>query len=286
MNKKQAFLTFIFLFMQTLVFAVPVDFYDTLTSSGDSNMIKMTTDLFFNQFHSLEGYTVVDRRGKKYNPEEAPKSTIAFYAEINEDKDGSWICTLNAIKADENRHVNSTKKYASYYKILLDAKNSLENLFSNLSEDFLDDLATNGSFSENPVPKEETFTEPRVSDSVLTIDNLAGTWTGEDFIDKILILRGGRGFVIFKNGANMNVSVHVSGGLITVMQTSSTNASFFPEISRELALSAAPLAKPVEWELKAENLTTLSGSKKTLVEDPASSTGVSSGTIQVQWHKK
>ena len=60
MNKKQAFLTFIFLFMQTLVWAVPVDFYDTLTSSGDSNMIKMTTDLFFNQFHSLEGYTVVE----------------------------------------------------------------------------------------------------------------------------------------------------------------------------------------------------------------------------------
>ena len=37
-----------------------------------------------------------------------------------------------------------------------------------------------------------------------TLETLAGTWTGEALVDKVIILRGGNGFVIFKNGASMN----------------------------------------------------------------------------------
>ena len=93
--------------------ASPVEFYATVSSSQDTGMIKMTTDLFYTQFLSLNGYTVIDKREILFNPEVHKSSNIAFFAEIQEDADGSWICTLNAVKTSENKNVSSTKKYAS-----------------------------------------------------------------------------------------------------------------------------------------------------------------------------
>ena len=70
---------------------------------------------------------------------------------------------------------------------------------------------------------------------VMTLDTLAGTWTGDTLIDKIVILRGGKGFVIFKNGASMNIVISINGSSVTVIQKGRSNASFYPELSRELA---------------------------------------------------
>ncbi len=267
--------------MQKCFAAENVDFYSTVSSSSDTDMIKMTTDLFFNQLQSLDGYTVTDKRNRTYSKEEAPDNTIAFFAEIQEEGDGSWICTLNAIKPSENKNVNETKKYASYYKILLDAKTSLENLFRNLAENIYSSPQEKIASSKPALPPEEESKAP----GEVTLDELSGTWKGEDFIEKILLLRGGRGFVIFKNGANMNISVSIQGKNVSIKQTSSSNASFFPEIPREKALKNAPGALPIEWNMFIESPTKLTGTKKTMLEDSTAPNGVRQGTISVSWSK-
>lgn len=280
MRGKSLFTQIGFLFLTVCLHAAEsVDFYATVSSSADSGMIKMTTDLFFNQLQSLDGYTVTDKRGSTYDPSTAARTSIAFFAEIQEDSDGSWICTLNAVKASDGKNVSETKKYASYYKILLDAKSSLENLFRNLSgEAPVQDSPAQASVPRNYTPPQQAQESP---DSAL--DDLAGTWRGEQFIEKILILRGGRGFVVFKNGATMNISVTITGKNVRIVQTGGSNASFFPEIPRQLALQNAPGAKPIEWNLTLTDKATLKGVKSTLVENSGS--GVTDGTLEVTWSK-
>jgi len=277
-SKKNPALKIIILFLATFAFsAETVDFFATVSSSKDSNMIKMTTDLFFAQFQTVDGYSVNDRRNENYYPG-AETRNISFYAEIQEDTDGGWLCTLNAIKADGKQNVSSTKKYDTYYKILLDAKPSLENLLQNLSG--------NIQLPSQPEPQNQESQEPQISSAnENSIEAIAGTWTGEPLIEKILILRGGRGFVIFKNGASMNISITVQGNSIKIKQNGKPNASFFPEIPRQEALKNAANAAPVEWNMKLSG-NTLSGKKTTLVENKNSPGGISQGEVEVSWTKR
>ncbi len=280
-TSKRALLSqFLILVLALNLYAtIPVDFYATVSSSKDSNMLRMTTDLFFTQFQALDGYTVNDKRDTNFSEENAVSSNIAFYAEIQEDSAGGWLCTLNAIKKSGNKNVSITKKYASYYKILMDAKSSLENLLANLNSN----LTTQNEL-EN-----KTSLLPQAESPALDLDFLAGTWTGEEAITKIILTRGGRGFIIFKNGASMNVSVELENSgsktIVVIKQTTRANASFFTELSRSLALQSAVDAPAIEWNLTLISDDTLEGTKKTLLEDPENPGKVKSGTVSIKWKK-
>lgn len=274
MERKSKFiLSLILLFsVSSSLFAQKtVDFYATVTSSSDTNTIKMTTDLYFTQFQGLDGYLVSDKRDTAFGDVVNPGCDIAFYAEIQE-SDGGWSCTLNAI-GSKGQHISETRTYASYYKILLDAKSSLENLLNN--------VASGVSSTTDSVQAEsnEPYTEA-------TLETLAGTWTGEALVDKVIILRGGNGFVIFKNGASMNVAVTIKGSNVTVVQKGRSNASFHPEINRELALKTATDAAPIKWTLTTMSAVSMKGTKSTLVEDSESSSGVKTATLDVEWTKQ
>lgn len=263
-------------------FADTVEFFATVSSSADDNMIKMTTDLLYTQFQSLDGYSVSDKRTEVFTPP-SDSPNISFYADIQEDYDGGWICTLNAYRMEKN--VSVTKKYDSYYKILMDSKASIENLLLNLTEN------SELKKQEEPAEKDSEDEKKEEANPILrqrnpVMDSLAGTWTGEELIEKILILRGGRGFIVFKNGASMNILISVStdGNSVTVKQNGKSNASFFPELPRQEALKNAATASPIEWNLVFSG-NTLEGTKRTLIADKKSSTGVSEGTVNVSWTK-
>ena len=87
MNRKFAAAIISILISLAFSFAETVDFYATVSSSADDNMIKMTTDLLFTQFQSMDGYSVVDRRSESFTSPAGTKN-IAFYAEVQEDTDG------------------------------------------------------------------------------------------------------------------------------------------------------------------------------------------------------
>lgn len=280
MKNRKEFIALVLIFLFSKLNAgSTVDFFATKSSSPDTNMITMTTDLFYTQLLSIDGYSVVDKREISFEEGVTISSNIIFYSEIEESGDGNWICTLNAISQNSSKHANLTKTYSSYYKILLDAKASIENLFASLEAGGNKDKAVKETVAEKPVQTAENSTKANV-------EELAGTWTGEKLIDKVVILRGGKGFVIFKNGATMNISVATDGSSIVIKQTAKPNASFFPELPRELALQNAMGSEPVEWNLKLLDSKTLSGSKTTLLADESSENGVKSGTLTVKWTKK
>ena len=97
-------------------------------------------------------------------------------------------------------------------------------------------------------------------------------------------MRGGRGFVIFNNGASMNITVELSGEdadkQVLITQKGNSNASFYPELQRTAALSAAVSAEPIKWTLTLVNGNTLKGIKDTLLPE---GNGYKAGTINVIW---
>ncbi len=251
--------------------ATIIDFYATQSISDDSDMIKMTTNLFYTQMQSLSGYIIVDKRDTEYSETVAISSHISFYAEIHEDEENNWICTLTAIKQNSNIAVSETKSYASYFKILTDAKNSLENLLNNI------ETGKQVSIQNRPETSQG---------SSQSLDSIAGTWGGEDFVEKVILMRSGRGFIIFNNGASMNVLISITDKNIEITQTGKSNPSFYPNLPRDIAQKLASTADPLKWKLTLSNNTTLSGTRTVFEIDTDSDNGIKSITSAVTWTKR
>jgi hypothetical protein len=269
-----------------------VDFCGVVSADADSNMVKMTEALYYAQLGEIPGLTVIDKRSggfvQKYLSEGRPDfsadaSPLVFYAVIQKSSQdtGRWICTLNIADSGNGDIHSYTKEYDSYYKILMESKASLQAVF----EQLLTPQHTTVQPEDTGNVFSQTVSGAETAETPVSTDILAGTWSGENYIDKIVILRGGRGFIIFKNGATMNISVTVNreAKKVVVTQSGKANASFFPDLPRKTALEAATTALPIQWNLSLENNNTLTGTKSTLV--PAGD-NAETGTVPVTWTRQ
>lgn len=242
------------------------------SSPEDPAAVKMTRDLLFSQLSSLDLFVIRDKRDIEYSPDLIKKhaaNDFLFYAEIYE-KNGEWLSKMHLIEAASAKETVLQNSYEGYYKILMEAKSSLTALIKQFNT---------GNTSSAP---QEIPAQPAAATG-----NISGTWFGENHIDKIVLLRGGRGFVIFKNGASMNISVSIDGNTVTAVQQSKPDASFFPDIPRETALIKAPDAAPIRWELTIKNDSLMQGVKSGLVAeyDAAGVLSVREGSTPVEWHR-
>lgn len=270
--KKSFFLLFIFEFT---LFANPVnlDFYGIITTDADSNMMNMTEDMFIKQLSEITT-NVTDKRSEKSNLQnvlQTENSNTIFYIDIKKlpNTAGKWSSVFY-IKNPQKQTNIYTKEYDSYYKILVESKYFLSEIFSN------NDAQKNKNQAQSTM-------------NFVSTEKIAGTWIGEKFVNKIVILRGGRGFVIFNNGASMNISINIqtdSSGknYVNIKQISSANASFFPEIPRKNALEIASNTEPIEWNLSLFDENILKGEKHTITLLEQSNTPQKT-TIPVEWKK-
>lgn len=261
--------------MCSTVVAVDVEFYSLNSAHNDSSKIKMTEDLFYTQLLSLPEYRVVDKRPSIYSgsTDNPNQDTMIFHGELQE-QDNTWTCTLTLEQPHLNKKAQVTSNYDSYFKILSDAKSSISQLFANISN------SSSGMASSK--------TAPQGAVGAPTFDSLSGTWSGEPSVNKIVLLRGGRGFVIFNNGASMNITVEIKGSTIICTQSGKSNASFFPELPREVALVAAMDAQPITWTMTLSSNSTLTGTKQSLqaIMVAGSAVGAEMGTSQVTWTRQ
>ena len=290
MHKKQCrfIAVSIFLFAFSAFFAgaqpLEIDYCGIFSDDLDQNMSKLTSDLYYTQLSELQNFTVVDKRTQfdSKNLDSLDKSLFSeesktFFAEINKNpSNDKWETVFHIFY--EGNEVTKSKEYDSYYKILMEPKDNLRATLSAL-------ISGGGRSVDSQKNQTETAAnEAAKSSSLVSTDFLSGTWKGEDGLNKVVIMRGGRGFVIFNNGASMNITIRLdedSGNQkITVVQNQRSNASFFPQLSRQVALEHAVNAEPIEWTLQAADSNTLKGQKRTLVEDTGQ---VSYGDIPVIW---
>ena len=259
-----------------------IDYYGIVSTEIDENMSKMTSDLYYTQLTEINNFTITDKRTSpnlKNRPDISvfSENALSFFTLITKDSDSDkWITTYYVIDKANNEEHSKQKKFDSFYKILMEPKDVLRQTIKQLIEnDTSAKTLTSQTSSEAPdlTPTDISSTE-----------ELSGTWTGEDNIRKIVIMRGGRGFVIFKNGATMNIIVELSGDesnkQVLITQKGHSNASFYPELQRSAALTAAVSAEPIKWTLTLINGNTLKGIKETLLPEENS---YKQGTVSVIW---
>ena len=259
-----------------------IDYYGIVSTEIDENMSKMTSDLYYTQLTEINNFTITDKRTSpnlKNRPDISAfsENALSFFTLITKDSDSDkWITTYYVIDKANNEEHSKQKKFDSFYKILMEPKDVLRQTIKQLIEnDTSAKTLTSQTSSEDP---DLTTTD------ISSTEELSGTWTGEDNIRKIVIMRGGRGFVIFKNGATMNIIVELSGDesnkQVLITRKGHSNASFYPELQRSAALTAAVSAEPIKWTLTLINGNTLKGIKETLLPEGNS---YKQGTVSVIW---
>jgi hypothetical protein len=287
LNRKKKLLlilSLLNLFLLTSGFAqqYKIDYFGISAAEVDPNMLKMTSDLYYTQLCEIQNFTVTDKRtedSSKKIPEISSFSedAIAFYAEIkkNNKAEDSWTVILHVYNKISAKEFSQSKDYDSFYKILMESKSILQTSIKNLIE--------NNKENQSDASYE---TKTPSSQTKISSDILSGNWSGENYIDKIVIMRGGRGFVIFKNGASMNIEIKIvtekESQSVIITQKGKSNASFFPELPRTTALKAAVSAEPIVWTLKATDSDTLTGKKRTLT---AQGDSYSYSEIPVTWKR-
>lgn len=258
-----------------------IDYFGVISSEIDENMYKLTSDLYYTQLCEINNFSVTDKR--KDTPlidtpknSEISSDSLCFFTVIEKkDADGKWQATLTVINKDKGEKKSQTKEYDSYYKILMEPKSVLQDSIKNL-------INSNNSTAIADEPAKT----PVSTESVSITENLSGTWVGEEIIDKIVIMRGGRGFVIFKNGASMNILINSNNDqseTIEITQNARANASFYPDLPRQIALKEAVNADPIKWIFTLVDNNTLSGTKITLIADGESAI---KGSVDVTWNRK
>lgn len=284
--KKVIFVFSIFLCGSSALMAqnYSIEYYGVVSEQIDSNMARMTSDLYYTQLSEISSFSVEDKRtspllSKAPDNSSLSDSSLSFYTLITKEENSDrWQTTFFVIDRKNKQQHSKQKTYDSFYKILMESKNVLKETIRQLVEGDAQTIALSDS-----APSMQVAKSVQSEGGLVSTESLSGTWTGEENIDKIVILRGGRGFAIFKNGASMNITVEISGdNLIKIIQKGRSNASFYPELPRSTALNAAISAPPIEWTLSIVDANTLSGSKKTLVPDGED---FKIGNVKVSWKR-
>lgn len=266
------------LFCQTTKEVFEINYYGIEASNLESNMAKMISDLYYTQLCELQNYTIIDKRtaptiSTPPQKDDFTNNAFSFFVIINKQTDSeTWNANFKLQNSNTEKVIN--KQYESFYKILMEQKSTLqETLISLISP------------SDTTTPQKQQSSP--LNNSIST-DFLAGTWLGEKNINKVVLMRSGRGFVIYNNGASMNINIKIeaknSTNKIIITQQGNQNASFFPELPRNVALLAAKNAKPIQWTLTLTDNNTLTGTKQTLslTED----NNATPSEIDVIWTRK
>lgn len=274
----------------------PLHYYGIVSNINDQNILNMAQDLFVAQIRGIPYISLEDKRNseikKSYSgissdkdgaeffslvekSEQFPGEAILFYARIfRPHHDEKCECTFFAKNTQSEIIFSRTKSYDSYYKIWADAKMLIQDVVAE---------ASGNVGVETPAVQTRSIERPKN----VNVENIAGTWSGEDEISKIILMRSGRGFVIFTNGATMNISILLSdenaSQKFRVVQQDKFNASFYPDIERKTVLAYAENAAPIEWNLTMTPQGTLEGTKKTLVESDG---GIEQKNVTVVWKRK
>ena len=279
--RKSIISAFLFLTVFSLGAAeYKIDYYGIISDKIDSNMSKMISNLYNTQLSEINSFSVSDMRiapSLKERPSlsELSSDSLSFFVDITKDeKTDSWIATYCLIDKKNNEEHSKQKNFDSFYKLLKEPKDLLKSTIEEL-------INSEGVRPDTPVFLADS--QDSSSSLLISTEELSGTWKGEESINKIVILRGGRGFVIFNNGVSMNISLEISGSdskKVVVLQKGRSNASFFPELDRSAALNAAIDADPIKWTFTLIDKNNLAGKKDTLLPDGNS---YKSGSLDVTW---
>lgn len=208
-------------------------------------------NLVFSFIKELKTYTIFDLRSQSVTADfpNDPAIDYIFFGALEEVPEGIKLELILKGRKDQVTRIIS-KVYDNINKILLDSRLLVFNLF-----DFsvpLEQLARS-------LPQTEQNTEFGYID---TVDSLAGSWKGEQGLDRVMILRGGRGMAVFSSGVSVSLDLKIDNGYLLVTQKGSLQPRQFLNLPDEIARQAVQKTNPPQWRfLVSPDKKILSGTK-------------------------
>lgn len=213
--------------------------------------VQTVDNLVFSFIKELKTYTILDLRSQTV-PADFPKNPAidyVFFGMLKEVPEGIKLELVLKGREDQFTRIIS-KVYGNINKILLDSRLLVFNLF-----DFsvpLEGLTVS-------TPHNEQDTE---FGYVETVDSLAGSWKGEKGLDRVMILRGGRGMAVFSSGVSVSLDFKIDNGYLLVTQKGSLQPRQFLNLPDEIARQAVQQTNPPQWRfLVSPDKKILSGTK-------------------------
>ena len=211
-----------------------------------TEQITQTVDnLVFSFIKELKTYTIFDLRSQSV-PVDFPNDTAIdyiFFGALEEVPDGIKLELILKGRTEQLTRIIS-KVYDNVNKILLDSRLLVFNLF-----DFsvpLEQLARS-------LPQTEQNTEFGYID---TVDSLAGSWKGEQGLDRVMIL------AVFSSGVSVSLDLKIDNGYLLVTQKGSLQPRQFLNLPDEIARQAVQKTNPPQWRfLVSPDKKILSGTK-------------------------
>ena len=223
-----------------------------LQAPAISEQTAQTVDnLVFSFIKELKAYAIFDLRNQSV-PADFPNDSAIdyiFFGALEDVPEGIKLELILKGRKDQVTRIIS-KVYDNINKILLDSRLLVFNLF-----DFsvpLEQLARS-------LPQTEQNTE---FGYIETVDSLAGSWKGEPGLDRVMILRGGRGMAVFSSGVSVSLDLKIENGYLLVTQKGSLQPRQFLNLPDEIARQAVQKTNPPQWRfLVSSDKKILSGTK-------------------------
>ena len=190
------------------------------------------------------------------------------------------------LKNKQRKVVRSVSKdYESSNKILLESRLLIKELFE--GQDIVNINENKNVESKENIEK----TQLDISDfkPISNLDSLAGAWYGEDGeVEKIMIMRGGRGVAIWVSGISLLLDLKLENGSLIVTQKGLPQPRQFVNLPDNIALMAAKATKPIVWQLNInQDLKILYGLKKTstIKYNNSEIISISEVSVPVKWYR-
>lgn len=185
------------------------------------------------------------------------------------------------------------KDYEGTNKVLLESRLLVRELFNTSDSIEIAKASYNAKHAERP-KKDEQMDELKALvdkefDNTYSIDSLAGAWYGEDGeVEKIMIMRGGRGVAIWVSGISLLLDLKLEDGILIVSQKGGCQPRQFVNLPDSIANMAAKSAKPIVWQFSVDqNLKVLSGLKRMSAVQYKNDqiVSISEVAVPVTWHR-
>ena len=276
-GKKTAYIALLLLTgIHAMLCAVPkVAVYQLQAPTMSEQTVQTVDNLVFSFIKELKTYTIFDVRAQPV-PADFPVDISVdyiFYGVLKEVPEGIKLELILQGKEDQVTRKIS-KVYENINKILLDSRLLVFNLF-----DFsvpLEQLARS-------MPQTEQSTEFGYID---TVDSLAGSWKGEQGLDRVMILRGGRGMAVFSSGVSVSLELKIDNGYLLVTQKGNLQPRQFLNLPDTIAQQAVQKINPPQWRfLVSADKKILSGTKvdAQIQYNDTAIIDIQYGTAVVEW---
>ena len=244
-KKSYGFLIFLLLMLSIPVVRAGSMLYASPTVGvfklESKNITEQTTATISNAIFSfvkeLKKYDIVDMRSTPVTETDAQQRfDYVFAGKITGLENGIQLELMLKNSSDKiTRRIS--KIYQSVNLILLDSRVLVSDIF---------DKSVNLSVTYNleaPAPKEDVEAA-----EVKNIDILSGSWQGEEGLERVEIMRGGRGIALLSSGITILLQIKVDEGFLTVNQSGKPLPRQFINLPDEIAKKAAEAGKTPSWK--------------------------------------